>query len=191
MLVAQDDRRVYEARGNPKLQTILMLGGGVVFLLPAFFLFIVLLGKEETKPNSFQPGLIGGMMVVPIMAIARGLFLLRSTHRVIIDEKGISLEGPTFFKAVAWNEIERIAKKERSSGFENHDAVILFGAGGKQLAEIRDTVDRFGELVEQITDRSTTARGTPTFNAAEDEAAQSKSERRKLRVLGILFGLFA
>jgi hypothetical protein len=190
MLVAQDDRRVYEARGNVGIQLVGMLLGGVLGIAGVMFVFVRAL-DESSRLKDIQPGIIGGLSVVPIILLARALFLLRGVKRVIIDKDGISLQGTISSKTIAWNQIERISKKDRSALMgENQDVLVLLGAKGKELAEIRDNLDRFPELIEQVTDRSAAARGAPTLDLAADEAAQAAKDRRKPRLMGILFGFF-
>src|SRR5882762_7015748 len=175
MLVAQDDRRIYQTRGNAKLQCLLMLGGGILGLLVVIVLFISQLNRSQ-RAVDFQPGIIGGLTVIPIMLITRGVFLLSGVYRVILDKDGISLQAPLSSRTIPWTKIEHIGQKERSLIMgENQDVLELLGSSGKKLAEIRDNVDQFPELVEQITDRSAAARGAPTL-AAEEDAASLKKE---------------
>src|ERR1041384_1795050 len=151
----QDQPRTYVARGNPKLELIATLGGGFIFLLAIIFLIIALFAGPHTAPSSRQPGIIGGLSVIPIMLISRGLFAMRNITRVTLDKTGLALESALSFKLIPWNQIERIDKKNRGSFLgESHETLILIGANGKELAQIRDTIDRFLDLIQQIESRS-------------------------------------
>ena len=111
----QDQPRTYVARGNPKLELILTLGGGIFFLLLVVFMTIMLFNTPATGSSSRQPGIIGGLCVIPIMLIARGLFVMRNVTRVTLDQNGLALESPMSFKTINWPRIAKIQKKNRSS----------------------------------------------------------------------------
>jgi hypothetical protein len=186
----QEQPRTYVARGNPKLELILTLGGGIIFLLVVFGLFVAFLAAD-TESNSRQPGIIGGLMVVPIMLIARGLFAMRNITRVTLDKNAIALESPVSFKTIPWTQIERIAKKDRGSFIgESHETLILLDANGKELGQIRDTLDRFPDLIQQLESRAAAARGAPVTETPEDVAAEVKKARRRGKILGAFFTIF-
>src|SRR5215212_10509977 len=111
--IDQPDYRTYPSRGNPKRELLLTLGGGIFFCIVVIFLFIGLLNQSGN--HQFQPGIIGGLSVVPIMLIVRGLTRLRLITKVTIDPDAIALESLISFKAIPWTDIHRIQKKERSS----------------------------------------------------------------------------
>src|SRR3954470_14326984 len=111
----QDQPRTYVARGNPRLELIATLGGGLVFLAAIVFMTIALFNAPASSNLSRQPGIIGGVSVIPIMLISRGLFAMRNIIRVILDKTGIAVESPISFKIIPWTQIERIQKMDRSS----------------------------------------------------------------------------
>jgi hypothetical protein len=189
----QEQPRTYVARGNPKLELLLTFGGGILFLIAIVFMLIALFSSAATEPNSRQPGIIGGLSVIPIMLIARGLFTMRNVTRVHLDKNAIALESAVSFKEIPWTQIERIQKKERSSFMgESHETLILIGADGKELAQIRDTLDRFPDLVQQVEYRSALARGKPVteMETPEAVAAEVKKAKRRGRILGSVFMIF-
>ena len=186
----QDQPRTYVARGNPKLELIATLGGGFVFLLVIIFMMIALFAAPATGTSGRQPGFIGGLSVIPIMLISRGLFTMRNITRVTLDKTGIALESPISFKLIPWNQIERIEKKDRSSFMgESHETLVLIGASGKVVAQIRDTLDRFQDLIQQIEIRSAAARGTSLIADDQDTTADTRKARRRAKLVGSLFAL--
>jgi hypothetical protein len=188
----QEQPRTYVARGNPKLELILTLGGGTLFLIIIVFMLVALFSSPATGPTSRQPGFIGGFSVIPIMLIARGLFAMRNITRVTLDKNGVALESPISFKSIPWSRIDRIQKKERGSFMgESHETLILLGADGKELAQIRDTLDRFPDLIQQLEIRSAAARGKSVIETPDDTPVDTKKARRRAKILGSFFALFA
>ncbi len=183
----QDQPRTYVARGNPKLELIATLGGGIVFLIAIAFMTVALFASP--KSSSTQPGIIGGLSVFPIMLISRGLFAMRNITRVIIDKNGIAMESPISFKTISWTQIARIQKKDRSSFMgDSHQTLVLLDAKGKELAQIRDTIDRFLDLTQQTEMRSTTTAGAPPIESEED-LVDVKKARRRAKFVGSLLAL--
>jgi hypothetical protein len=186
----QDQPRTYVARGNPKLELIATLGGGFVFLIAVIFMIIALFAAPATGTSGRQPGFIGGLSVIPIMLISRGLFTMRNITRVTLDKNGIGLESPISFKMIPWNQIERIEKKDRSSFMsESHETLILMGANNKELGQIRDTLDRFPDLIQQIEIRSAAAHGTSLIADDQDTPADTSKARRRAKLVGSLCAL--
>ena len=187
----QEQPRTYIARGNPRLELILTLGGGILFLIVIAFWLVALFSSPATGPTSRQPGFIGGFSVIPIMLIARGLFAMRNITRITLDKNGVAIESPVSFKSIPWTQIERIQKKERGSFMgESHETLILLGADGKELAQIRDTLDRFPDLIQQIEVRSASARGKSVIETPDDTPVDTKKARRRAKILGSFFALF-
>ena len=186
----QDQPRTYVARGNPKLELMLTLGGGTLFLIVIILMVIALFNAPAAGASGRQPGIIGGFSVIPIMLIARGLFAMRNITRVTLDKNGIALESPISFKMIPWTQIKRIQKKDRGSFMgENHETLILLDAKGKELAQIRDTLDRFPDLIQQIEYRSAAARGTSLIDDSEDIPVDTRKARRRAKLVGSLFAL--
>lgn len=149
--IDQDTPRIYVAKGNPTMELILTLGGGIVFLVVFAFMVLLLFLTPDTSSFSLQPGIIGGMSVVPIMLISRGIFAMRNITRVTLDRNGIALESAVSFKVIAWDQIQRIEKKNRSAFMgQKHETLILLAGDGKELAAVRNTIDGFADLIQQI-----------------------------------------
>jgi hypothetical protein len=84
-----------------------------------------------------------------------------------------------------------MAKKNRNSFMgQSHETLSVFGANGKELAQIRDTIDRFPELVQQIEYRLATVRGAPVATEEEPPLDMKKARRRGM-LMGGFFTLFA
>ena len=186
----QDQPRTYVARGNPKLELIATLGGGIVFLIVIAFMTVALFASPNS--SSTQPGIIGGLSVIPIMLISRGLFAMRNITKVILDKNGIALESPISFKTIPWSKIARIQKKDRGSFMgDSHETLILLDANGKELAQIRDTIDRFVDLSQQIEIRSSTTSGVPRIESDDQTPVDMKKARRRAKLLGSFLALLA
>src|SRR5258705_2056518 len=97
----QETPRTYVARGNPTLELILTLGGGILFLVAIAFMLVVLFLAPSTSASSRQPGIIGGLSVVPIVLIGRAIFKMRDFKRVTLDRAGITLESTLTFRAIS------------------------------------------------------------------------------------------
>jgi len=187
----QDTPRTYVAKGNPTLELIVTLGGGILFLLLLAFMILVLFLSPATSSTSTQPGLIGGLSVIPIMLISRGIFMLRNVRHITLDRSGLTLESPLSFKQIPWNQIQRIAKKTRSNFMgQSHETLILHGPDGKEVGEIRDTIDGFAELIQQIEYRLAAASGTRVV-AEEEAPLEPKKARRRGILMGSFFTVFA
>jgi len=187
--VDQNQPRTYIARGNPKLELIATLGGGIVFLVAIAFMLVALFNAPATGNSGRQPGFIGGLCVIPIMLISRGLFAMRNITKVILDQNGLALESPLSFKVIPWNQIARIQKKERGSFMgDSHQTLILLDPNGKELAQIRDTIDRFIDLTQQIEIRSTTS-GAPRIESEDEMPVDMKKARRRAKWVSSLFAL--
>jgi len=188
----QDNPRTYVARGNPRLELIATLGGGSVFLIGIAFMLVALFNAPTHDTSGRQPGIIGGLSVIPIMLISRGLFAMRNITKVILDKSGIAVESPLSFKTIPWTQIARIQKKDRGSFMgESHETLILLDANGKDLAQIRDTIDRFVDLTRQIEIRCSIAAGAPRIESDDDTPVDTKKARRRAVLLGSLFALLA
>src|SRR4051812_35185 len=182
--------RTYVARGNPRLELILTFGGGILSAIFIVIMIAAMFNAPATGNFSHQPGFVGGFSVIPIMLIARGLFAMRNITRLTLDQSGLALESPTSFKTIPWTQIARIQKKDRSSFMgESHETLILLDSDGKQLAQIRDTLDRFPDLLQQIEIRSASVHGAPITESDEDIAAEIKKARRRAKLVGSLFAL--
>jgi hypothetical protein len=185
MLVAEDDRRVYQARGNPGRQTLLTMGGCVLIMA---MLFLAL----KYKISPMLMAILGWVTIAYVFVIGRSLSRQRDISRVIIDKDGMCLESPNSSRTIAWTEIEQIRKREHTPLVEDdHDAILLLGENGEVLERIRASIDGFGELVQQIAERSTLARGAPTADFAADDAGKMARTKLKLRIVGAICTLFA
>jgi len=125
------------------------------------------------------------------MLISRGIFVLRNVRRITLDRNGLTLESPVSFKPIPWNQIQRIAKKNRSNFMgQSHETLILHGPDGKEVGEIRDTIDGFAELIQQIEYRLAAASGTRIV-AEEEAPPEPKKARRRGILVGSFFTFFA
>src|SRR3954447_26112867 len=164
--------RVYVAGGRVGWQAAgFLVAGGVVGLL-LLVQFLLLLASPPGRMHQIQPGLIGGLSVVPLALIARGVFLLRSVVRVTLDDTGVHLEGFIARRTVRWSEIERLQRDKRVNLLSGGEAETLAPPGppGERPAQIPDTVLRFEDLVADIYASSTAARGVPPYDLGADEA---------------------
>ena len=123
--------RIYPARRNIGLQAAGFLAGGIVYMLMLVVMFLLALFARQPRPNSIMPGLIGGLSVVGIGLIARGIFLLKSVRRVMLDDQAIHREGFASRSSVAWTQIDHLERARQSGWFgaTSHDVLILMGAG--------------------------------------------------------------
>lgn len=139
-----------------------------------------------------MPGLLGGVSVIGIGLIARGLFLLRATVRVVLDPAGIQLETLTSRRSIAWAEVERIEFDKRSPllGGETLRVARIIGINGKSLAEISETVVDFDALSAELTARSSAMAGRETYDAGADERRRIERDTRKIKRVAWIFALF-
>ncbi|HEY7088976.1 MAG TPA: DUF3592 domain-containing protein [Tepidisphaeraceae bacterium] len=186
--------RVFTARGAAGLKALAFLAGGVLFFAALGWQFLHLI-QTPARPggnDNMMPGLIGGLSVIGVGLIARGLFLLRSTRRVVLDSEGVHLETYLSRQSVPWGEIDHLERDKKSSmlGTETHKVIRLVGKNGKPLASIDESIDNFEALASEVTVRSTAATGRVTFDVAEDEQQNLTREKKKLKFVTWVFGLF-
>jgi hypothetical protein len=184
--------RVFPAKGRIGLQAAGFLVGGGLYLLMLIVWFLLLVMAPDRPghvQNQMAPGLIGGSSVVGIGLLARGIFLLRSVTRVVLDERGVTLEGFVSRQTVPWESIERIdrEKKSQAMGQKSVPILKLVGAGEKKLAEIPETISDFEAMAGEVAARSAARRGKPTFDpAANEQRLKVKARKTKKGTLAAL-----
>jgi hypothetical protein len=192
MPIETEDRRTFVRRESIGLQAAGFIAGGILFLLLLAVNFLALIIRPARPGDSLMPGLIGGVSVIGIGLIARGLFLLRATVRVVLDAAGIQLETLTSRLSLAWAEVDRIEFDKRSSlmGGETLRVARIIGRNGKRLAEISETVGDFDALAAELTARSSAAAGRGTYDAGADERRRVERDARKIKRVAWAFAFF-
>ena len=185
------DQRVYLAAGRVGLHAAGFLAGGVAFLLVLLARFVLLLASKSGASHHVMPGLLGGLSVIGIGLIARGVMLLRSVVRVTLDGRGITLDGLISSRSIAWEQIDRIERDKRTPllGGKSYQMLKLLDARGATLASIPDTIAEFHLMANDIAARSAAARGRATFDPAYNEQGRLARESRRLRwsAVGLVF----
>ncbi len=170
----------------------LLLAGGILGILLGIGLFLLLLLSSKHEP--YMPGLIGGMMVVPIFMIAFAITRLRAPIRVVLDARGLLIERRIAPLFIPWSSIAEV-RRDRKSGFgelEPKDVLVLCGERGRVLARILGTLPRFPALVAEVEARSALARGAPTYDRdrnIEQRRRKAKRGARFVMVTGFIFAL--
>jgi hypothetical protein len=165
--------------------------GGVGVLVLLGIIFVIQVNMPARPGHDMMPGMLGGASVLGFGLLARGLFLLRTTARVVVDDSWVHLESAFARRSVGWGEIARIECDKRSPalGGETLRVVRLIGTSGKRLAEISETIGDFEFLANEITQRSTAARGQATFDAQADEKRRVTRDAKKIEWVSFFFGL--
>jgi len=185
--------RTYEATKRVGWQAAACIAGGTLFLLILFGqFFLTVLSKPSSKTN-IMPGMIGGLSVIGIGLIARGVFLLRTVQRVIVDSAGVHVEGFIGRQTVPWGHIAQLQRDKKSlwMGDKTYQVLTLKDTAGKTLTTIQDNVEHFEDLIQQIESESSRVRGSATFDPSADEQRRLKKERRTHRWTTIACGAFA
>jgi hypothetical protein len=183
--------RVFVRQQKVGLQALGFIAGGVAILLMSVFIFVVSLNAPVRPGRDMMPGILGGISVLWIGMLARGVFLLRQTVRVVLDPAGVHLERVlSRWRSIGWGEIRRIDRDKHSTLFgDSYELIRLIGASGKPLAEVSETIENYQYLANEIAMRSAAASGQPTYDATENERRRGAKERRKRRWLAVLAGI--
>ena len=184
----------FQTRQRVGWQAAGFLAGGFLILLFVIGVFLAML-LAPTRPGSsldIMPGILGGVSVLWIGMLLRGVFLLRSVVRVVVGGETVSLEGFIARNAIPWDRIDRVerAKRNQLLGGKTYHVLRLRGEGDKPLGEIPDTIDGFEPLAALIADRSAAARGRVTYDPAGDEQRRATKEAKTLRWASIGLGFF-
>ncbi len=185
--------RVFATRNRNGLQATAFIAGGTIYLFVIIFFNVIAATAAPARANDqFAPGVAGGLSVVGIALIARGVFLLRKLVRVTVDDAGLVLEGLMSRSRVAWPEIQRLERNKRSPmmGGKSLQVLTLIGANGKKLGEIPESIEGFDELAVMIIGQSSATQARTTYDPATDENRKITQQNKKLRWVAILFGLF-
>jgi hypothetical protein len=144
--------------------------------------------------------LIGGLSVIPVMGIAVAISLLSSPVRVLLDDRGLTIEWLIRRRAFLWNDISEIQLKKVNFSISwlgtftarknlPKERLLLLDSNGRMLAQIPASIKPFDVLTREIYSRTTAARGTPTFSA-EKQTSREISSRKKQRIFLFLAGIF-
>jgi hypothetical protein len=185
------ETRVFVRQQKVALQATGFIAGGVAILLMSVFIFVASLNARVRPGHDMTPGILGGISVLWIGMLARGIFLLRQTVRVVLDPAGVHLERVmSRWRSIGWGEIRRIDRDKHSTLFgDSYELIRLIGESGKPLAEVSETIENYQFLANEIAMRSAAASGRATYDATEDERRRGAKERRKRRWLAALAGI--
>ena len=177
--------------------TIALAASFIMIVIIAVNIFLILL-SDKSEP--FMPGLMGGMSIIPIIGISIAISLLRRPVRVLLDERGLTVEWLIRRRTFIWDEISEIQlKKEEGlqttwyASFAGRKSVpkenlLLMDNNGRKLAQISESIKPFDVLVREIHNRTTAARGASTFSVDKQisrEMLDRMKKRRLLLILGI------
>ena len=147
----------------------------------------------------------GGFPIVPIALLSmagvsalQAWSLLRTPARIGVDIDGLHLFGVFGRKTVPWASIARLErdKFQESARAPMVDVLLLRDDRDRPLARVLGGFEGFPELVHEIEQRSTSARGTATYDRSremERKRHAQKKERRLLLIMSLVFmpaGLF-
>jgi hypothetical protein len=186
--------RVYPAKGRIGLQAAACLAGGILFLLMLVVMFLLALaaGPRRNSGPDFMPGMIGGLSVIGIGLIGRGIFLLKSLQRVWLDENGVHLEGFIGRSTLRWRDIERLERDKQNSVMGTTTNVLkIFGNRAKPIAIIPDTLVDFDGMIGEIEARSSAARGAATYDPLADQQRRTSKEVKTQKLAVVCFAIFA
>lgn len=184
--------REFVAKKKVGFNAALYILGGVVFFAVLLVQFLLLILTPAKPGDDLMPGILGGVSVVGVALVLRGVFLLRTTARVVIDPTAIHMGTWLATRSVAWNEIDHIEQDKRSSlmGSETLRVVRLVDSTGRCLAVIDEAIAGFDDLAAEIAARSSRVAGHATFDTTDDEQRRIAREVRKSRRLALGFALF-
>lgn len=191
--------REYRAMNRVGWQAFGLISVGVLFVFMLLIRWtLMLLSTSPSSPASDgrTSGILGGLAVIPIFMLVRGVWLLRSVVRVVVDPQGVWVEGFFSRNWVPWQDVHSIRreKKDQLLG-DSVELLTLLDARGKVIARLPDTLGYFSDLARDVAERSAAAQGRQTADADADAARQEKSAVKKLRlgawlggVLTLMFG---
>src|SRR5437868_5392862 len=100
------ETRVYVRQQRVGLQALGFIAGGLVILLVSVFIFVMSLHAPVRPGHDMTAGILGGISVLWLGMLARGIFLLRQTVRVVLDPAGVHLERVlSRWRSIGWGEI--------------------------------------------------------------------------------------
>jgi hypothetical protein len=194
MVPEPSDSKVFSAKSPAGVKAFALIIGGLLYFVALGFV-IVKMANMPARPDrdeSMVPGILGGASVVGVMMIAGGIYLLRSTRRVVLDPVGVHVETYLSRRLVRWYDIHRVErdKKDAMMGMATHKVLRLIGSDGKTLETVADTIDHFDIFDRDVVARSAKATGRVTSDPAADEQRQLVRENKKLKWVSALFALF-
>lgn len=184
--------RVFPSRQRVGWQAFGYLAGGAGFLGILLLRFLLLLRSAPRPGDDMVPGLIGGLSVIGIALIARGIFLLRSTVHVALDSVGVHCETYLGRQTILWTDIDRVERDNHSPmmGSKAYTVLRLVATTGKPLMTISETIADFEVLAAEVIARSTDAARHATYNSAQDEQRRVDRAARQIRWTAWGFGFF-
>jgi hypothetical protein len=140
-----------------------------------------------------MPGVLGGTSVVGIALIARGVALLRSVRRVVVDDQGLRVDGFISSQQLRWDQVFAVREEKKSQLLGNTiKQFVLLNDRERPLAAIPEHIEGFEELKKDIEAKSSAARGSPTFDPEtqrRSEIAKSRKGQKKTAALSAVMGL--
>jgi hypothetical protein len=193
MVPPPSDTKVFESRSPSPLLGIGLIVAGFAFLglLGVVFVKQVNTPARPGVDDSTMPGMIGGASVLGIGMMVGGIFMLRTTRRVMLDPQGVHSETLFSRRSVPWTDIGRVERDKQPLmlGIVTQKVIRLVGRNDKKLMTIAESVNHFDILERDIASRSATATGQVTFDPVADEQRVISRENRKMKWVAALFGL--
>src|SRR5262245_31274704 len=127
---------VFVRREKVGVQAALFIAGGLIFFACMILYFIMIVRRPARPGDDMIPGMLGGVSVIGIALLARGLFLLRTTVRVVVDPAALHIETLLSHRVVAWTDVARVERDKRSAlmGIQSYQVIRLIGHNGKTQA---------------------------------------------------------
>lgn len=185
--------RVFSVNKNVPAQIAGTWALGLALLAVSIFLTIAAALTPSTSDNPFRPGIGAGFIaqlisaILGVFALLRGIFLLRTTRRLVLNADGARIESWISKRFVPWELVARIRRAKWSVPYSDKtiQVIELLGTNQQRLAVITDTLQDFGALADELISLPAVA------EAAEDDKARARSkERRKLRKIAFAFLFF-
>ena len=189
--------RIFVANKSVRGQIAGTWAVGMALLAVCIFLTIAAALTPYTTDNTFRPGLSGGFIaqlitaILGVFAILRGIFLLRTTRRLVLNADGARIDSWISKRFVRWDAVARIRRTKRPVPYTDKtiQAIELLAANQQRLAVITDTLEDFATLADELMALPAAAESSAI---AETEKAQAiAKERRRLRKIAFGFLFFA
>ena len=193
MPTGQSPNRVFLARRRVGVRAAIFIVVGALEIV-AIILTAVFRANAFLEPSyAVMLTFLVCLSVVGIAFIGRGLFLLRTTVQVVLDEIGVRIDTHLSHQSVRWSEIDRLESDTKiiSMSAESYKVIKLMDRSGRPLAAIDERISDFEAMVAELNDRASPAAGHATYDAAEDELRSVEREMMGLRANVLVTGLFA
>ncbi len=187
--------REFLSRRNPIYPAMLFFIPGVLIL---FAMFAAIPFLAQTPTLAFKPGLnpeFAVMVMSGLFAthlIFHGLFQLRMSKRVVLNESGLQAEQPLGKRFIPWDQIHTIDRGKLAAPLYGKSVHVLkvLNAEGRERAVITDNIEGFDELAEAVIARSSALAGTATFDPQASDERRVTKDARTIRKTAWLFLLF-